>query len=258
MLYYRARWYDPQVGRFISEDPIGLAGGINWYSYVRNNPINRRDPHGLYESDVHYFLTYYLASHSGCFFRAEARAIAAADQYVDENPATMPGFGGNVPVLDPHPDYQQQQRNIDYHGLHEGSHQPYLGMHWANATSGSNGNLGGMGIYLHYLQDTFSHRGFTDPLYGHSPLHSGNHADDKTDTDVGKTVEMARATLDALKRFAFAIGRECACQEDVSWKRVQEFAAAPAGNTITRRTHSIEDVNPWYLNNKIGILGVSR
>ena len=47
MFYYRARWYDPQARRFISEDPIGLAGGINLYAYVRNNPINAIDPQGL-------------------------------------------------------------------------------------------------------------------------------------------------------------------------------------------------------------------
>lgn len=40
LYYYRARWYDPQVGRFISEDPIGLNGGINLYAYVQNDPIN--------------------------------------------------------------------------------------------------------------------------------------------------------------------------------------------------------------------------
>jgi RHS repeat-associated protein len=43
----RARYYDPDVGRFISEDPIGLAGGINPYTYVANDPVNRLDPTGM-------------------------------------------------------------------------------------------------------------------------------------------------------------------------------------------------------------------
>ncbi len=47
LYYYRARWYDPQVGRFVSEDPIGLAGGINTYGYVRNSPVRLVDPFGL-------------------------------------------------------------------------------------------------------------------------------------------------------------------------------------------------------------------
>jgi hypothetical protein len=45
--YYRARFYDGNLGRFISEDPIGFAGGdINLYGYVRNNPAMMRDPSG--------------------------------------------------------------------------------------------------------------------------------------------------------------------------------------------------------------------
>ena len=44
--YYRARYYDPKVGRFISEDGIGLAGGPNLYEYVRNQPSQLRDPWG--------------------------------------------------------------------------------------------------------------------------------------------------------------------------------------------------------------------
>src|SRR5437588_1429556 len=45
--YNRARFYDPQLGRFISEDPIGLAGGMNAYVYVGNNVPNAIDPFGL-------------------------------------------------------------------------------------------------------------------------------------------------------------------------------------------------------------------
>jgi RHS repeat-associated protein len=46
LLFYRARYYDPKDGRFITEDPIGFEGGINFYSYVQGNPINARDPSG--------------------------------------------------------------------------------------------------------------------------------------------------------------------------------------------------------------------
>jgi RHS repeat-associated protein len=48
LYFYRARYYDPMVGRFISKDPIGFAGGdVNLYGYVQNNPINWIDPFGL-------------------------------------------------------------------------------------------------------------------------------------------------------------------------------------------------------------------
>jgi RHS repeat-associated protein len=47
-LYYNnARWYDPQLHRFISEDPIGIAGGLNLYAYTGNDPVNASDPSGL-------------------------------------------------------------------------------------------------------------------------------------------------------------------------------------------------------------------
>ncbi|MEO7659714.1 MAG: RHS repeat-associated core domain-containing protein, partial [Pyrinomonadaceae bacterium] len=46
--FSRARFYDPNLGRFISEDPIGFKGkDINLYGYVRNNPLNSSDPLGL-------------------------------------------------------------------------------------------------------------------------------------------------------------------------------------------------------------------
>ncbi len=43
--YHRARFYDGELGRFVSEDPISFAGGMNWYSYVDNSPVD--DPWGL-------------------------------------------------------------------------------------------------------------------------------------------------------------------------------------------------------------------
>jgi RHS repeat-associated protein len=47
LYYMRARYYDPSVGRFISEDPLGLGGGdTNLYVYVQNNPIMNIDPNG--------------------------------------------------------------------------------------------------------------------------------------------------------------------------------------------------------------------
>ncbi|MGH9930844.1 MAG: RHS repeat-associated core domain-containing protein [Pyrinomonadaceae bacterium] len=52
LMYYRARWYYPQQGRFITEDPIGFKGGKNFYAYVENNPANLVDPSGLQRSDA--------------------------------------------------------------------------------------------------------------------------------------------------------------------------------------------------------------
>jgi RHS repeat-associated protein len=47
--YMRARYYDPELGRFISEDPIGFGGGdVNLYAYVASNPTMFFDPSGLW------------------------------------------------------------------------------------------------------------------------------------------------------------------------------------------------------------------
>jgi 3D (Asp-Asp-Asp) domain-containing protein len=49
--YYRARYYDPSPGRFVSEDPIGFAGGANLYEYANNRVANLDDPFGFCPQD---------------------------------------------------------------------------------------------------------------------------------------------------------------------------------------------------------------
>ncbi len=47
LYYYRARYYNPYIGRFLQTDPIGYGAGMNWYTYCGNNPIGRTDASGL-------------------------------------------------------------------------------------------------------------------------------------------------------------------------------------------------------------------
>jgi hypothetical protein len=214
--------------------------------------------YGLYEKDVHYYLTYYLALHAGCS-DAEAREIANGDQGVDDNPQTAPGPGWKKVWYDPtgklvwtDPDYRQQQINADYHALHPGSHQPYLDRLWKPATE-NGGNLGNLGTYLHYFQDIFSHQGYENALYGHG---LDLHLPDKTNTDdttVTKAMLMARRTWSEIKRFAAQRGcRFCQSKHsDPDWDLVREFLKAPSGP-------STREISDEELEVKRLILGVPR
>jgi RHS repeat-associated protein len=82
LLYYRARWYDPQVGRFISEDPIGFKGGdVNVYNYVAGNAVNLRDPNGQWSTEAHNYII--SEAFKNCLSQPQLQKLKEASRYVD-------------------------------------------------------------------------------------------------------------------------------------------------------------------------------
>jgi RHS repeat-associated protein len=84
LYYYRARYYDPSAGRFLTEDPLRFRSSINFYPYVSNSPVDLNDPTGQFPTSWHRDMTYALALailSSKC--QSQAAEIADADANVD-------------------------------------------------------------------------------------------------------------------------------------------------------------------------------
>lgn len=62
LYYYKARFYDPTIRRFLTTDPIGYGDGMNMYAYVGGDSINSSDPSGLYASFCASWTTYSTTS----------------------------------------------------------------------------------------------------------------------------------------------------------------------------------------------------
>ncbi len=169
------RTYDPRSGRYLQPDPLGRPGGPDAYRYAGGDPINRIDPLGLYEIDVHYYMTFFLGVTAG-LDPEEARIVALASQYVDNNPLTRPvdrtSLGTTIGSI-----LHNQQALLAYHFVLSGADgrtlpdyrsvrltnpdSPQLRNLLAAAGSGlvnRNGSLQFLGEYLHALADTYSHR----------------------------------------------------------------------------------------------------
>ncbi len=100
-LYYnRARYYDPESGRFLTKDPIGLLGGINPYIYVFDDPTRYVDPSG----ECLWYLAVGLALATVVLNQVQV-------YYYNANPPPLPNNNnGNGPAIGPDPSTQGQSQ----------------------------------------------------------------------------------------------------------------------------------------------------
>jgi RHS repeat-associated protein len=258
MVYYGYRYYQPQTGRWLSRDPMGERGGINLYQFVKNNPVKLSDPLGLFEIDVHYYLTYYLALKTGCFTDWFASQIAEGNQRADEDEDKLPAAGFKLGI-GPRggglvPDWRQQQANMDFHAF---------GTHAQNAKRAnqlyreavSTGDPIRLGTYMHFLQDEFAHIDFAgNPATGQ--VRMGKKVD-HTNWKPEWSMEMARATWEKLTQYAR--NRGCKCTGEMTpedWKRVRKFVDVgyETSSKLGRLKDFGWDVSAEQLRRKVKIL----
>jgi RHS repeat-associated protein len=168
------RYYDSNMGRYASEDPIGLSGGDNnLFVYVWNKPIRGYDPWGLFGEDVHSgvgnskYGTYLWAIQVG-FSDAQAKKISIG------NDGTDGGFAAWYPWWWATGD---QSRHFNQNSFFENKMDSRI--KWAEIelqraidyyTKGDcNAALGHLGKGLHSLQDLFAHRDWDTGWHGADP-----------------------------------------------------------------------------------------
>jgi len=109
LYHYRARAYDPMMGRFLQSDPARYGAGPNLYRYVHGDPVNRRDPSGMFDFEDEGFLQ---DDGSGGFTGGAPPSDFPNGDYGDPNPMCSSGYGnsacmGTPPQTQPDPGFQE-------------------------------------------------------------------------------------------------------------------------------------------------------
>lgn len=126
--YYRARYYDPTTGRFLTKDPLGpeAGGDINPYRYAMNNPVNFTDPMGL---KTQVMITYDTAYGIEFGSHAAARVDNAGNPVLfDPNGSFNEPYRGSSPMTAD----TSLSNFIDYH-QHSGSRVEVFQFNTTNA-----------------------------------------------------------------------------------------------------------------------------
>lgn len=209
--------YRPGVGRWLERDPAEYTTSANLYQYAGSWPIDTLDPTGLYETDVHFYMTYYIASSCGLGYdltgtmeypggfvfpggalASEAFMIAWATQFTDVHSSTQPV------TKDP-----RIRERYHFRNTHAATacctmrNSPE-----ANAIADEGINLRNvllLGIGIHALQDSFSHEGFYTAHYPDPGL-----IIDRPHSALAKSREMAMATCQKIEAWMQAV-HGCGC-----------------------------------------------
>lgn len=181
------RTYDPQTGRYLQPDPLGYPDGPDAYLYAGGDPVNSTDSTGLYQEDVHYYMTYFLAILAGLDAK-QALVVALADRYIDTNRYTEP-FGPAGLNLDArkfyHFSYTQAERDAEAaqnppatRYLNAGNAQTDLLRGYAldsARTPCAKAQL--YGEFLHAYMDTYAHRDEQNRPFEYTGGHVGPYGD---------------------------------------------------------------------------------
>jgi len=205
--YYRARYYDGEVGRFISIDPISFLGGdVNLYGYVWESPTNWTDSSGLWGDDVHSGIgnsnygTYTWARQAG-LSESLAQRVAVGNVSVDI-----------VLWSSPFPPFSNQSRHFNRFSTtnYSDSRLYYANLEYKKAIELYNQGeceeaFGRLGKGLHSLQDYYAHRDWDPGFAGINPHPSWY--DEWYDTRNNKTATMTQIeSLKYIKNFINSIG----------------------------------------------------
>ena len=205
------RYRDLDTGEFITKDPAGFVDGPNLYTYVRQNPWTKFDPEGLYEIDVHQYLTQYLASMAG-FSPTMAKEIGIQSQGPD---AVYPGGIGDP--RDAQYDGGANLKNMALYHFVSAKRLIEMRSKVINEIEKKQNPMRAMGEYFHALEDTYAHsnkRGdrdmdnyYHDHIFWMAWLGDYGHAfhyhdPDWTWEDVPKGMKMAKEVYRQMRFFS--------------------------------------------------------
>jgi len=162
---YRHRFYSPSLGRFLQTDPLRLTSGdANLYQYCMNRIPNRRDPQGLWGSDVHYERTRdWIASMPGVG-KTIAERIARANDRTDSLTSGTGPYGAGTGDSSRHFDYDRGMG--DSRLTHANEDMQRAINQWLQGDRDA--ALDTLGRGMHSLQDFYAHRDW-DPSVPYGP-----------------------------------------------------------------------------------------